>query len=295
MKLLYSIITTRLHMRTALLGITCIVIMSACNESSNDEGLSQENIRVLTQQAVEENNQIIVTASELMSVKNAVFQQQGIDINASEQGREAGINGVNGCLPAIDDLILRDDTHRDTVIYNGTITIDYKNGSSCSIANQVRKGKVIIEYTYIVSKLAEKTFSSRETIRFENFTQDTLQINGVIASKSATHYPTSIEASAIEIQYPDGTASIWNAALICDSEQVTNVMTLSGELQGVTREGDFYTASTLAPLVISNSCASATPISGKIDVQVNGSKVTMDYGNGACDNVYTVTNLRQIQ
>ncbi len=277
---------------SVVLLCVCTIIAGACDESSSTENgkLSPERMQALTQQAVQENNQIIAVTSELMNVKDAIFLREGIDLKGLMQRR---LGRTSSCQPVIEQVILTDETHYDTLIYSGFITLDYKDG--CSSNGDFRKGKVVIDFTYVINYKKDTTFSSDETIRFVNFTQDTITMNGKISCLTREDEPSSLNASIIEITYPDQSTSSWYGKLLCSTPADTERgMEISGNLEGVTRRGLYFTTDIRTPLTFNMDCNTRTPSKGMLDVRVNRTTATLDYGNGSCDTFYSVSSLSEL-
>ena len=68
---------------------------------------------------------------------------------------------------------------------------------------------------------------------------------------------------------------------------------IEGTASGVTRGGRTYKATITEKVVFKVSCANDRifiPTQGKKDIEVDGSlKITVDYGDGTCDNTVTLT------
>ena len=95
--------------------------------------------------------------------------------------------------------------------------------------------------------------------------------------------------------YPDEKSITWNCKKY--SEQIEggetlifadDVWSVTGEGSGVNLDGMAYTLKITTALHYKNGCF--YPVSGTIEVKTEGEEVkTIDYGNGECDNLITVT------
>jgi hypothetical protein len=70
------------------------------------------------------------------------------------------------------------------------------------------------------------------------------------------------------------------------------VLEVEGTAAGTTRLGSEYEAATVTPLVFKSSCRGAIylPVQGAKTINVpNRREITVDYGDGDCDNSFTVS------
>lgn len=227
-----------------------------------------------------------------MAMKAAAFTNEGIDLSSAYSTR---LSSTGACTPEIEEVYVTDETHYDTLIYGGTITIDYKNGVSCFGSNEMRKGKVTIDFTYIVSFVGDTTYSTQETIRFVNFTRNSVIINGTIKSASKSEQPASLQADGVQLTYADNSVATWHGELLYDSHTSPGNIVVRGGVEGVTRKGLYFNADITSGLTFPLACSKGEPTSGTVDVKVNQAATTVDYGNGACDDTYQLASFRQLQ
>lgn len=263
--------------------------LSACGNDEDETKLSPERIQFLTHQAVMETNQVIANANELLTLKYDAFLHEGIDISFASQGRKKAVN----CQPASIDISVSDETHYDTLIYAGMITLDFKDNTACPLDQHVRKGKIVIEFTYIISYKQDTTFASRETIIFNKFVRDSIEYNGRITSRQSSAQPNSIEANFVEMKYPDHSTSTWSGLLYASEDVQADGTFLTGSLSGYTRTGFCYTADIQSPFFFRYDCFGMAPAAGIVNVKVNRAVATVDYGNGSCDNHYDIVTLAE--
>ena len=103
---------------------------------------------------------------------------------------------------------------------------------------------------------------------------------------------TSIELEGGQVIFSDGTAITRDATWerIWDREE--NVTTLTGSATGVNRNGEAYRAEIVEEFVFARDCWLGRvfiPVSGVKTFTVEDQITTIDYGEGACDNLATVT------
>ncbi len=179
----------------------------------------------------------------------------------------------------------------------GTITIDFGTGCTDAKGN-VRKGKLIINYS-------GKRFLAGSTVvtTFDGYFINGVKIEG---TRTVTNTSASLESNpAFNIIVTGGKAT-WPDATFATREvnrtrvwqrSSTNpnldVWSVSGTASGTNRNGRSYQMEITKPLVYKRECA----ISDKVFIAVEGTKVltveskqiTIDYGDGACDKLVTIT------
>jgi len=178
----------------------------------------------------------------------------------------------------------------------GTITVDFGTGCTDAKGN-VRKGKLIINYS-------GKRFLPGSTVvtTFAEYFINGVKIEG---TRTVTNKSGSLESNPVfEIKVTGGKA-IWPDATFATREatrtrewkrgNTPNVdqWIVSGTASGTNRNGREYQMEITEPLVYKRECA----ISDKVFIAVEGTKVltveskqiTIDYGDGACDKLVTIT------
>ena len=246
--------------------------------------------------AAQDNSQIILTTQEMMDVTAGAFAEKGITEGRTiTQGRESNW----GCLPSVSGSFNLNTSFADSLIYTGSITLDYGNGDSCPDSLHRRTGKITDTFVLSVSLKNKWTFSSSETIQFEGFHKDSIQVDGIVIIKSATKTPTSVEAQEAKITYPDGTFVSWNGILNFDFEKEHQnrdwggkSITVTGALNGMSRSNGAYTATITKGIEFKSSCSSKhrfIPLLGTVEITTDGTSATLDYGDGTCDKTYTIT------
>jgi len=178
----------------------------------------------------------------------------------------------------------------------GTITIDFGTGCTDKKGN-VRKGKIVINYT-------GKRFISGSTVitTFADYFINGVKIEGTRtvtnASESLESNPKfGIEVTGGKATWPDGTFATRevNRTREWKRGNTPNVdeWVVEGTASGTNRNGRAYQMEITKALVYKRSCA----ITDKVFIAVEGTKVltvenkqiTIDYGDGACDKLVTIT------
>lgn len=245
-----------------------------------------------------------VTMEEDNSMADAIFEETDNTVESTvSQLDQTGYSVAT--LKSTNDAPCRVVTvdFADSTQFPKVITIDYGDGCTYVFNNDtiVKKGQIVITVTgrYFA------TGSSR-TIEFVNFYVNDIKIEGTrtitnLGLNNAGHYEFSLQLQGGKIIVNDTLQFtresqrkreliLGNLFDIADDE-----LLITGEVHGVNFRGEQYVRSIIEPLHLT-SCLFI--VSGKIESQVgDNSPVTLDYGNGTCDNVATLSrdgNTRQI-
>lgn len=178
---------------------------------------------------------------------------------------------------------------------SGTILVDFGDGCEDRKGN-VRTGQIIIEYS-------GKWFlpGSFWSVEFNNYT-----INGVGISGTRTVTNISEEGSdslvfeikmEITITRPDGTVVTRNIHRIrhrhMHDNNILDRLIAYGTEEINHRNGRGFNIEIIEPLVYSESCAEEgvfIPVEGVKLIKHGRREITVDYGDGTCDNIVTITN-----
>lgn len=180
---------------------------------------------------------------------------------------------------------------------NKTIVVDF--GEGCIGKNgRERKGKIIITYT-------ERRFvpGAVHTITFEDFYVDGKLIEGIrtrtnISASSDDYLRFSIVLENGKVTWEDGTFATrkgnWETSRIRTPNPINDERIRTGNASGVDREGLAYTVEITKAIVWKRACMASDkikiPVEGiKVKAFEDGNSVTIDYGDGTCDNLVTIT------
>ncbi len=179
----------------------------------------------------------------------------------------------------------------DTVA--NVITIDYADGCE-GPKGRVRKGKIILEYS------GGRSFAvgAFRRVTFDGFMVDSTTIAGV-----RTHMITAVDSEAgivtaeitLEggsLTFGDGTTATREANWTRVWSRNDNTTTVTGGASGINRNGDNYTVEIIEDILFARGCWAGrifVPVSGTKQFTVGENVVTLDYGDGSCDNLATVT------
>lgn len=170
-----------------------------------------------------------------------------------------------------------------------TVTfVDFINGNSGN--GRVKNGKIIIR---ILGGPLKAQFE--RIITFDNFTIDSIKIEGEKHVTKIADYQYSVVLTGGKVTFTDGTTytreltrtRTWAEGYNTPANIWDDIFTITGSATGVNRKGYTYTHTITNALVIKNACHWI--VEGTIEMVANGKTAILDYGDGTCDNLATVT------
>ena len=181
----------------------------------------------------------------------------------------------------------------------GTIVIDFGDGCEGK-KGRVKKGKILISYSG--ERLVPGSF---KIVTFENFFVDSVQIEG---TKTTRNISTDTESNPTylstivggKMTFADGSVATREAEhtkiKVIDFSDTTLIESQKyGVVSGINLNGLTYSRviDESNPVIIKKSCTEGrifAPVSGVITIKVeNESEKTIDFGDGTCDNLVTIT------
>ncbi len=181
-----------------------------------------------------------------------------------------------------------------------TKTIDFGT-AGCAMPNgNVLKGKIIISFS-------KKTSISPKTISYtlEGFYHNGRLIEGsktiMHEMKSsdllATVHPTTTHSIDVKVTLPDGKVFTRIGTRVREMTEgfatvgnwEDNVFLVWGYDITTFPNGSKYSSIIKTPLRITAVCKMPFPVSGTVEIKKNDVLATLDYGNGECDNLATMT------
>lgn len=259
------------------------MLVLACNDDDST------NVSKADQTSVDSKNNVAVTSTtqEVLSVTSgAMSSNSTISGGRSANGRTYSTNTCDPTVKFDYSINKSDDTSFD---HEGTITIDYGDGSSCTDSN-LRKGKIVDAFT-LIGKWSNMEFNTTENITLTGYYLDSAQVDGVIVSNSkSSDESSSVEAKDVKITYDDGTTLSWKGNYTYTEKDDSTEMT--GTWTGVNRKGESFSDNITKKIVYIYSCRNSKtlePVSGTIEEKTGNKTSIIDYGDGTCDNEYTIT------
>lgn len=180
----------------------------------------------------------------------------------------------------------------------GTKTIDFGMEGCEGRDGRIRKGKIII------TREGERDVPGfKRTITLEDYSVDTIGVEGtrVLTYVSGTDTEKEYNATLTggKLSFPDGTEATRESTKTriasFDDEGEKSQVERFGSASGINREGLTYSnlVDETTPILTLTDCRAEgtfAPVSGILSINVEGeSEKTIDYGDGTCDNLVTIT------
>lgn len=225
------------------------------------------------------------TQSEIMLSDVDLLVDEAIDSNAS-QLKSATLN--TAYLTDCPVITL------DTTAVPQVLTIDF--GTSCTGKDgKVRSGKIIVTSTFF------KTFPSVRDKTFENYYVNGNKVEGTVTKTiekdQVNHIRTATLQEDVTITFADGAGTAHRSANLTRQYQrgvllnpLDNRVVSWGKVEFTRLSGVTVnkTISADTPLVFKTACHQI--VSGIVTITTSkGASWTIDYGNGDCDNLATLT------
>jgi hypothetical protein len=198
-----------------------------------------------------------------------------------------------GKVKDVDQRLLCAVVTRDGDETSGTITIDYGTGCVGERGN-VRKGKILIAY---VGRW--NVAGSTWTVTTDNYFINDVAVAGTRLVRNVSE---TEDVQAFEITMEDGTLTFPDGAIARrivhkrrelerDENSILKRLIIFGSAEGSNRNGRGYTIEILERLIYDRNCEDVfIPVSGKKLIKHGEREITVDYGNGECDNTVVITN-----
>lgn len=173
---------------------------------------------------------------------------------------------------------------------HGYITIDF--GTGCVGPNgRERKGKIKIEFMG-----RRFLFGSMVTITTDGYSVDGILVEGTrteVNATESTDAPMFTINEEVAITFLDGSTASRTATRNRASNPLQDSWTITGSAFGTSRRGVDYVMTITKALVFKRACAISSkmvmPVEGTKELVTDAKKITMDFGDGSCDTIVTVT------
>jgi len=257
---------------------TGLFLFISCEK--NDEKISSQDIEMADDDAV-------VTLMFDQAFTEADMALEQLEYNWKNP---SGLKSVPDTCP----IIYVD--HNDSTYWPKTVTIDFGSEGCEGPFGNIRKGTI----TIVVTDRYLKPGSVR-TVTFNDFYINNFKIEG---TKTMTNEGRdeddfmyfSVELTGGKVTTPAGKeithefsrTRTWIEGELTPRWRWDDKYIIAGEATGINRYGILYTRTITTPLMVAISCRWI--MSGIIEIQPEGhSLIVLDYGNGECDDVATIT------
>jgi hypothetical protein len=177
----------------------------------------------------------------------------------------------------------------------GVLTVDFGTSGCTDVKGNVRKGKIIFTYS-------GRRFIAGSTIitTVQNYSINGILIAGVRTSTNVTGSTEDAPTFHVTLEngivtFPDQSTAERESDITWSWERAQNplndklIIEQGSSANGTTREGTEYEVLVLGQLEYQRLCPIA--VTGVKQYTLNGeTEIAVDYGDGACDRVVTVTS-----
>jgi hypothetical protein len=266
-------------------------LVIACTE----ENLTPDESKAKTEVAASDNSEILASTQEVLDLTSIALTEKGVSNGRTSTSGRLSDHGFN-CYPTISATYDVKKT-ADSVVYTGTIVIDFGDGTTCEDSSKVRSGKITDEFKMVIAYHDSIPVKSTEIISFEGYQKDSVKLDGILTSTYSSDGLYVVDFDDAALTYEDGTTVTWNGTFnyaYNDSDTrhwKDDTKTLTGSISGTTREGDNFDAEISNEILFSYECEGKhdVPVSGIIKISVGSVTSEVDYGDGTCDKIYTIT------
>ncbi|MCF6184687.1 MAG: hypothetical protein L3J56_08725 [Bacteroidales bacterium] len=174
-----------------------------------------------------------------------------------------------------------------------TVTITF---DSCDFRGKVRNGIIHVAYA-LHPDIGLRAVDL--TITFENYYIDGIHVEGTIKTTFGGTYTKPaihVIATNMKATFPDNKVLSWSSdktfTMTSGYRTYTiddNVIEISGTVNGTNRAGkEFH--SVYDKVTLKRSCPDGYPVSGTVTITSDKGETVIDYGDGTCDDIITVSN-----
>lgn len=274
-------------MKTKILFLGTLVALSFFISCNSDEKTNNGSSAAISKEEIITNSKIDASIEDVTTIAEDQF-------NAQQNVTSKPSGPVKNFLPSCATI--------STVLTNNTWTrtVDF-GADGCTLDNgNTVKGKMIISFSNDFS-------TSTQTISytFEGFYHNGKKLQG---SKSivrtvkttdllVTAHPVFTAAIDITVTFDDGSVYIRKGSLVKEMVEgydtwfnwEDNGFLVTGSGTTTFPNGDVFSAEITTPLEFKASCRKSFPVKGVVSVTKNSASAVIDYGNGDCDTLATIT------
>ncbi|TDO97651.1 hypothetical protein [Flavobacterium sp. 245] len=274
-------------MKTKIFFIGTLAALSFFVSCNSDEKTNDGSSAAITKDEIITNSKIDASIDDVTNIAEDQFSAQ-----QNVTAKPSGV--VKNFLPSCATIT--------TVLTNNTWTrtVDF-GAEGCTLGNgNTVKGKMIISFSNDFA-------SSTQTISytFDGFYHNGKKLQG---SKSivrtvkttdllATAHPVFTAAIDLTITFDDGGVYTRKGNLVKEMVEGfdtwfnwdDNAYLVTGSGTTTFPNGDTFSAEITTPLQFKALCKKSYPVKGVVSVTKNGATAVIDYGNGDCDSLATIT------
>ena len=273
--------------------IAFVLLLASCKKDSETVVLDATDTQNVNSESVSDSYSDESTDMANISVAGAGSQYAG-----RSEGDIAGLKDIDDkfkCATVTIERTLNISTQERPV---GKITIDFGTTDCADGRGVVRKGKIIINYVGVRFAVGSTIITT-----FEGFFRNGVKIEGVhtltnVQAPGSSNPKFTVVIVGGKLTFADGKIITREQSFTREwqrnvTDPTKDKWVVSGSASGTNKNLKKYEMVITKDLVYSRACA----ISDKVFIPVSGTKVfttdnktfTVDYGDGACDNIITVS------
>ncbi len=249
-------------------------LFSCSSDDNNDEGGNSTSE--------------VTTSDQYRNLEAATDQINDLTSGAINTGARMRFSGnlnqkMNDCY-TISQELNNDQT-------GGTVTIDFGNG--CEVeGGDIVSGKILMSFSF---NLDGENISITSDQTMENLVFNDMNVNGttkLVISLTAQGSETITSTSKIDFSWADGlTATIEEDSkneLFMNNDTFEFYTLITSNGTATFSNGDVFSFTTETPLRLEDTCE--YPVSGVIINKENTAVKTLNFGDGECDSIVSVTD-----
>lgn len=185
---------------------------------------------------------------------------------------------------------------RTVDIENNTVVLDFGEGCIGPVYGRVRKGKVLVQY-----QGNRGDAEVGRTITFDNYSVNTYGVSGTIEASREDSSVVVRTLTDLTITHPTGQTTVLSGTQRIewlegrgDGNWGNDLFEINGTISGSDRSGRTFTSTIVEPVVVNTGCDKYLRVSGVKEVTTERNQTyTINFGDGACDDVITVVTPRR--
>lgn len=242
------------------------------------------------------------TASDFSAEDSDDVSTEALDDSSNDDAEDLALTALTSQSLSGGKVESNDDRFECAVVTrtgdktSGTIRIDFGGGCTDK-RGRVRRGAILITYQGVWSNAGAEW-----SVTFEDYFINDINLSGIRNVKNITTDTTrrrfQVDMEDGMATWPDGRIARRRVHHIREHERnESNILVrliIYGTAEGNHRNGRGYYIEILEPLVYERSCAAEgvfIPVKGKKLIKHGNRQITVDYGDGTCDNVVTLINV----
>lgn len=279
-----------------MLVLATSMFLASCNSGNDQMGLTETQV-ANAEVAFSNADEATDLGNTVVNGADVSGQLSGARVDDGDGHHLFGFRDWDDRLKCATVTIVRD-TASTKEWPIGTITISF-DSATCSNKGVVRSGEIIIHFSgHRYSPGATRSITFNKYIRNKHEIEGTYTIKNVsISDTSNLKFQVTLVGG--KVTFPDGTTITREQDITHEWIRSSNPINdkwlrlTGGTAHGTGRKGHSYSMEILKDLVITRACEVNNdveiPVSGEKKVTTDSKEFTLDYGDGTCDNIVTVT------